>query len=144
LPVIANELQMSRTKVISGCYGAIAVGLAIWLDAHGHDLSGQIFVLSSMAIAAPVALGMMVKGLRQSWFWIALICCVSLHLAFLFALSGRLPFDNGEYAIILGAFEMLALTIVTAKIMDSHPSGREAAAEFAERYERLKSHRRAK
>jgi hypothetical protein len=135
---------MSRTKLISGCYGATVVGIGIGLDAHGHDLASQILILSAMAIAAPVALGMMVKGLRQSWFWIALVCCVSLHLAFLFALSGRLPFDNGEYAIILGALEMLTLTIVTAKIMDSRPSGREAAADFAERYERVKSRKRAK
>lgn len=135
---------MSGRKVISGCYGATVIGIGIWLDAHGHDLASQIFILSAMAIAAPVALGLMVKGLRQSWFWIALVCCVSVHLAFLFALSSRLPFDNGEYAIILGALEMLTLTIITAKIMDSHPSGREAAAEFAENYQRLKGRTRAK
>jgi hypothetical protein len=135
---------MSRRKVISGCYGAAVCGIGIYLDACGHDLASQIFILSAMAIAAPLAIGMMVKGLRQSWFWIALVCCMSLHLAFLFALSGRLPFDNGEYAIILGALEALTLAIVTAKIMDSHPSGKEAAAEFAERYERLKSRKRAK
>jgi len=97
-----------------------------------------------MSMAAPIAVGMMVKGLRQRWFWVALFCCVLLHIVFLVALRSRLPFENLEPAIILGAFEALALVIVTAKIMDSHPSGREAAAEFAERYERLKSRKRAK
>ena len=130
--------------MISACYGAALCGVAIWLDAHGHELASQVFILSAMAVAAPVAIGMMVNGFRQSWFWIAFACCVSLHLALLFALLGRLPFSKGDNAIILGALEALALVIVTAKIMDSHPSGRDAAAQFAERYESLKSRKRLK
>jgi hypothetical protein len=133
---------MSRRKIIAGCYGAVVCGVGIWLEVHGHDMGSQIFSLSAVAIAAPIALGMIVKGLRQKWFWVALFCCVVLHLGFLVALRSQLPFENLEPAIILGVLEALALILLTGKIMDSGPEGKAAAAEFAERFPRLKRRKR--
>lgn len=134
---------MSRTKIIAGCYGAAVCGAGAWLDSRGHDTGSQVFMVSMMALSTPVALAFMLKGLRQVWFWRALVCCVLLHLVLLGLLWSRLPFENGDRAIILAATEMLALTLVTAKVMDLHPSGRAAAAQFVAAYRHRKDRNQA-
>lgn len=133
---------MTRTQVIAASYGVAVCALGAWLDSHGHDTSSQLVMMSMLAMAAPVGLAIMVKGLRQAWSWIAIVCCALLHVGFIGWLWNRLPFDHGDTAIILGAAEMFALLLVGAKIMDSHPSGRAAAELFAERYERGKRRKR--
>ena len=100
-------------------------------------------MMTLLAISAPVALGIMVKGLRQSWFWVALACGVVVHGFFLAYLWSNLPLAKGDTAIILAALEMLALHLVTAKIMDANSSGTAAAEQFTAKYQGLKRSKKA-
>jgi hypothetical protein len=95
-------------------------------------------MVTLLAISAPVALETMVKGLRQSWFWVALACCVILQGFCLAYLWSKLSFEKGDTAIILAALEMLALLLVAAKIRDANPSGTAAAEQFPAKYQGLK------
>lgn len=122
---------MTRTKILSGAYGGVIVAFGIWLDIHGYERGSQVFVLTALAIPTPIAFGLMVKGLRQRWFWIALVCCSLLHLLFLRSLQGKLPFSSLGAVILLGFAEILVFLLVTAKVMDSDPSGRATAEQFA-------------
>jgi hypothetical protein len=124
---------MTRTQIIAASYGVAVCGLGAWLDSHGHDTSSQVVMISMVAMAAPVGLAVMVKGVRQAWFWTALTCCAILHLSFITWLWSRLPLERGDNAILIAIGEMFVLLLVSAKIMDSHPSGRAAAELFAGR-----------
>jgi hypothetical protein len=90
-----------------------------------------VFFSTALAIATPVAFRLMVKGLRQRWFWTSLVICVLLHLLFLKGSTNVIVFSSLGTAILLAFVEMCALLLVTAKVMASDPNGRATAEQFA-------------
>jgi hypothetical protein len=105
-------------KILSGAYGLAIVCAAIWLEAHGLKLQSQIFSLTAIAMVAPVGVADVSKGFLQAWFWIALLCCATLHTLFLWQIKAQLPFRTLGIAIMWGLAECLVMILVSVKVLD--------------------------
>jgi vacuolar-type H+-ATPase subunit I/STV1 len=105
-----------NAKWYSMAYGLLVVSVGLWLESRMLVLPSQLFVLTAMALSAPVVLAARSGELRRRWFGIALSSCAVIHAVFVAALSKFLPFSNLSPAIAVGFGEMLILAIVSAKI----------------------------
>jgi len=105
-----------NAKWYSMAYGLLVVSVGLWLESRMLILPSQLFVLTAMALSAPVVLAARSGELRRRWFGIALASCAVVHAVFVAILSTFLPFSNLSPAIAVGFGEMLILAIVSAKI----------------------------
>ncbi|MGH9642074.1 MAG: hypothetical protein ACRD3Q_06570 [Terriglobales bacterium] len=82
-------------------------------------LTSQVFVMTAIALLGPVAMAIVAKGYRRTWFPIMLVCCVLFHIALLWSFRGSMPFRGLGAAFILGALECLGLTFASAMALDA-------------------------
>jgi hypothetical protein len=109
-----------NAKWYSMAYGLLVVSVGLWLESRLFLLQSQLFVLTAMALSAPVVLAARCGELRRRWFKIALASSAAVHAAFLAILGALtfLPFSSLSPAIFAGFAEMVFLALVSAKIRD--------------------------
>ena len=112
---------MSRTKKLSAMYGLMIAVVGILLEQQNHQLGSQIFVLTAMALAAPIGVGLVIGALRHRWFLLAFAVCSFSHFAILYLLRNALPFPNLGPTIIVGFVEMVLLVSLATLMMNADP-----------------------
>jgi hypothetical protein len=105
-----------NSKWYSMAYGLLVVSIGLWLESRRLFLSSQLFILSAMALSAPILLAARSGELRRRWFGISLASCTAIHALFIAILSHFLPFSNLNPAIGVGFCEMVILALLSAKI----------------------------
>ncbi len=105
-----------NAKWFSMAYGLLVVSVGLWLESRTLVLPSQLFVLTAMALSAPVVLAARSGELRRRWFGIAFASLRCDSWVFIAILSTFLPFSSLSPAIAVGFGEMLILAMVSAKL----------------------------
>lgn len=93
----------------------LVVSIGLWLESRRLILSSQLFILTAMALSAPILLAARSGELRRRWFGVSLVACIVIHAGFMAVLSRFLPFSNLNPAIGVGFAEMVIFALLSAK-----------------------------
>ncbi len=110
---------MNSRRLVSGFCGAVVAVLGIWLDARGRKLESQVFIMTCLLLAAPVALAVVSESYRRRWLLFGVAIALALHAVLLMSVRNAMPLPTFGVAIVFGAIEGLIATVVIVKFRNA-------------------------